>query len=167
LAACSNEQIVPGHSRVFRYFDKRANDTIKFYGYTDFDSALYHARQENKNVLTVFSGWACMDVPGKEWKMLSVYPDRNIIQEKFILLWLPVDDKRRLKDSLPVSVFGREFYMRTVGELNYSRQLSLTGTNTQPTFCFLDKTGKVYGQKTGYTSDKEKVKAFIKSGSPK
>jgi hypothetical protein len=108
-----------------------------------------------------------MDTPGKEWRTLSVYSDQNFIQNNFILLWLPVDDKKPLKDSVSVNVFGPDSYVKTVGELNYSRLLDLTETSTVPTFCFLDKTGKVYGQKIGYTPDKNEVETFIKSGRTK
>jgi len=162
--SCSNKQALPKHSKVFRYFDKSLNDTIKFYGYTNLDTALYHAERESKSILLIFSGWACMDTPGKEWRTLSVYSDQNFIQTNFILLWLPVDDNRQLKDSVPVNVFGPDSYVKTIGDLNYSRLLDLTETSTVPTFCFLDKRGKVYGQKIGYTLEKNEVETFIKSG---
>lgn len=149
---------------MFKYHDKDAGDTIKFYGYTDLDTALCHALNENKNMLTIFSGWACNALPGREWKTLSQYGDNRSIQDNFVLLWLPVDDKRPLKDSVPVDVFGPGCYVKTVGGLNYARQLDLTDMSTQPLFCFLDKRGKVFGKRIGCTFDKKEVDDFIQSG---
>ncbi len=167
LYSCESKQYPPRHSDIFRYFDKKSNDTIKFYRYRDFDSALTHAKNEDKNILVIFSCWACMDTPGKEWKTLSLYSDVDKLYDNFVIAWLPIDDNRLLKDSLPVNVFGPGCFVKTIGEKNFAFQLDKTETSTQPTLCFIDKTGKAFGQKIGYTPDEEDVEAFIKSGMTK
>ncbi len=103
-----------------------------------------------------------MDTPDKEWKTLSLYSDFNDLYDNFVIAWLPVDDTKPLKDTL-MFPFCR-WQITTVGLYNGYRQREFTNTYTQPTFCFIDKNSKPYGQIIGYTNDKEEVETFIKSG---
>ena len=156
------ENKILNNKQTFRYVNKTTKDTIKYYGYKNLDTAMHYAKKEKKDILLIFSGYACMDEGGKEWKTLSLFGDNDKIQDNFIIAWLAVDDKTPLKDTLRF-VFAR-YPITTIGLYNYYRQTELTATSTQPTFCFLDTTEKVYGQKIGYTTDKKEVEDFVYSG---
>lgn len=156
----SNKSI--NNKQTFKYVDIKTNDTLKYYGYENLDTAMHYAKKEKKDLLLIFSCWACMNESGKEWKMLSLFGDNDKIQDNFIIAWLPIDDKKQLKDTLRFPL--ARFPITTIGSYNHYRQLELTETSSQPTFCFLDTSGQVFGQKIGYTNNKKEVEDFIYSG---
>jgi len=55
------------------------------YGFKDIDTAIFHATNEHKNILVIFSGYSATAISGQEWRTLSLYPDHNKLQQKFIL----------------------------------------------------------------------------------
>lgn len=166
LISCGNqEQFLPRHSDVFRYVDKTTKDTIKFYGYKDLDTAIYYAKKEQKNVLVVFSCWACMSMTGREWKTLSLYKDKINIQNNFILAWLPVDDQTVANDTSQIVFwYGEQRKLIKKGDHYKYFEEQTFQQSTQPLFCFIDTLKKPYGKSIGYTPDKQEVEAFINSG---
>jgi hypothetical protein len=155
LFSCKENTHTPDYcyTNIFQWFDTtNPKDTIKFYGFTDFDSAMTCAKEEKKNLLIIFSGWNLSE-RGIEWKTLSLYGNNDFIQKNFVIAWLPVDDKRKAKNK-----------NTTIGKENAELQEWYLRTSSQPMFCFSDTTGHGYGIFIHYTKNKEEVKKFISSG---
>lgn len=166
LISCgNNKQITPRDSDVFLYIDKATKDTIKFYGFKDLDTAIYYAKKERKNILVVFSGYACSAVHGMEWKTLSLYQDKTNIQNNFILAWLPVDDQTIANDTSQVVFwYSKQRKLIKKGDQYKYFEEHTFQQSTQPLLCFIDTLKKPYGKSIGYTPDKQEVEAFINSG---
>lgn len=153
------------NKKTFCYIDKKTNDTIKYYGYTDLDSAIFHARNEKKEILLIFSGHACMSEGGKEWKTLSLFGDNDKIQDNFIIAWLAVDDIKPAKDTNKVVFwYGKERRLVKLGDhYKYFEEVTFN-QSTQPLFCFIDTLKKPFGKVLGYTNNKKEVENFVYSG---
>ena len=145
-------------------FTNRNGDQSTFYGFKDKDSAMFWAKKEKKHLMLLFSCYACMAESGNEWRTLSYYGNNAKIQDNFILLWLPVDDKTPLKDSILVNWLGKDKYLNTIGSRNNYWQNELTNTNTQPTMCFIDTNENRIGYVLNYERDEQKLRFFIESG---
>lgn len=156
---------VKSNQTIFTYVDKNTLDTTKFYGYKDVDTAIYQAKKENKNILLVFSGYACMDMGGKEWKTLAAYGDNDKIQDNFIIAWLAVDDNQIAKDTNQVvSWYGKDRKLISVGDQTKYYMEKSFEQSTVPLFCFIDTLKKSFGKTIGYTPVKTDVEDFINSG---
>jgi thiol:disulfide interchange protein DsbD len=163
--SCQNTSSEPKYSDVFTYFDKSSNDTIKFYGYRNLDSAIYYAKRENKNILLIFSGYACMAMPGREWQTLTLYGDHHKIQNNFIITWLAVDDKSISNDtSQSVFWYGEQRKLLSVGDQNKYFEEKTFNKSTQPLFCFIDTAKNAFGKILGYSRNEKDIKAFVNSG---
>lgn len=170
LLSCTNnkrnKQNEYCYTNKFTFIDKKNNfDTINFYGYINLDSAISCAKKTKRNILTIFSGWACMSVRGLEWKQLNMFGDNDFIQSKFVIAWLPVDDKTPLLDTTKFDTIENiKIHLRTIGDKNASYQIKLTKTNSEPIFCFLDSNKIRYGEIIHNTNNKKLVQEWIKSG---
>ncbi len=163
--SCQNTSSEPKYSDVFTYFDKSSNDTIKFYGYKNLDTAIYYAKKEDKDILLIFSGYACMSMPGREWETLAIYGDNNKIQNNFIITWLAVDDKSIAADTNQIVFwYGKQRKLISIGDKNKYFEEKIFKVSTQPLFCFIDTSKNAIGGVLGYTRNIEEVIAFINSG---
>jgi len=165
LISCHNVTTKPNHfTDEFNFTDKDGNQD-KFYGYKNIDSAMFWAKKENRRLLIIFSGYACMSVSGLEWRTLSVYGDNNKIQNNFILVWLPVDDKTIASDTNHIVHWhDKDQKLITIGDQNKFYQEILTNTNIQPTMCFIEKNRSKVANILGYSKEPSEVKAFINMG---
>ena len=163
--ACNDITKKPIHfTDEFTFKDMRGKEN-KFYGFKNKDSAIFWAKKEDKHILVLFSGYACMAESGIEWRTLSYYGNNNKIQDKFILLWLAVDETTLLNDTIGhIDCFGPRRYLVTVGDKNTLWQALLTKTNTQPTMCFIDTNENPKGHLLHYGKDEQKLRNFIESG---
>jgi hypothetical protein len=165
FASCADKGMTPKHTDVFYYANAKTGDTTRFFGYRDLDTALYFAKAEKKNILVIFSGWACMSVHGLEWKTLSLYGNANKINNNFVIAWLAVDDKSPAKDtSQRVFWYGKQRHLTDMGDQYKYFEETVFHQSTQPLFCFIDSTKKPFGKVMGYTRDEDQIEAFIESG---
>ena len=162
LLSCSSPTKSPPHfTDKFSFKDNDGNENY-FYGFKNIDSARHWATLDKKRILVIFSGYAIMDIGGKEWRTLSSYGDNNKIQDNFTLLWVPVDDKTLVED--PEQTFfvnGKEVPLTTIGDRNWYWQINLTNTSTQPIICVIDTVGKKYGDTLTFTRHSKEVINFI------
>lgn len=145
---------------------KDQNDTIKFYGFRDIDTALVCAKARNKRMLLIFSCWGCLADPGREWETLANLGDNDFIQDNFIIVWLPVDDNNLLADTTTVAtVFGKTIRVKTVGNRNIVLQMRLTDSNMQPWLCCVDTNMIRHGNTMiAGSNDRNEVKDFLMNG---
>ncbi|MBK8368618.1 MAG: hypothetical protein IPL10_14750 [Bacteroidetes bacterium] len=161
LVSCNDRQIVPSHTDTFYAIDRKTADTVKFYGFKNLDSAIYHAKKDKQNILVVFGGHTIE----KNWESLKYYNDPNFINSNFKIVWLPVDSKVKAKDTtLTVFWYGKTRTLTTIGDQNKYFQEIVFNQSTQPLYCFIDTIKKPVGQVIGYEHDIKKITDFINSG---
>lgn len=160
-----SENKIPNNKKTFTYTNKTTKEITKFYGYADLDTAVYYAKIEKKDILLIFSCYACMSESGREWKTLSLFGDNDKIQDNFIITWLAVDDTRLAKDTnQTVFWYGEERKLTKLGEHNKYFEETVFKQSTQPLFCFIDTLKQPFGKMLNYTNDKKDVEDFVYSG---
>jgi hypothetical protein len=169
LSSCThkNEIKVPPHTNIFKYTIEETSEAVrtgKYYGFVRLDSALYYARKEKKNILVVFTCWACSSNGPVEWETLSLYEDKKKLYDNFVIACLYVDDKRDLCDTQTVLLGNRPFKLKTIGNLYSYLQANVFQCNTQPQLAFLDTNLVAYGKVQSWTKNKQDVNEFIESG---
>lgn len=165
LVSCSGRRALPRHTDIFTYSDEKTGDIVKYYGFKNLDTAIFHATRENKNILVIFSGYACMAIGGQEWRTLSLLADPDKIYHQFVIAWLAVDDSRpSLDTSQTVFWHGKQRRLTTIGDKNKYLEELLFNTATQPLFGFMDTSQNIFGQTLGYTKNQSDVDSFINSG---
>jgi hypothetical protein len=161
LVSCNQRQVIPRHTDTFKTVDKSTGDTIKFYGFTDIDSAIFYAKKDKQNILVVFGGYTIE----KNWETLKYYNNPDFINSNFKIVWLPVDSRRIAKDTNTVVKFNdKEWRLRTVGDNNYYFQINSFKYSNQPFYCFIDSLKMPLGQTIGYEKDKKTITDFLNSG---
>lgn len=106
-----------------------------------------------------------MDRRGREWETLLLYDDIDKINERFIIAWLPVDDRKNAKDTLQIGDWnGKEWKLKSIGDKNSFFERETFKYSTVPLLCFIDSLKKPFGKVLSYSAKESEVKAFIDSG---
>ena len=106
-----------------------------------------------------------MAMGGEEWQTLALYPDRQRLQNNFILLWLAKDDQNVAKDTTQLVLWYRHYQrLKTTGQHYQYFEEQVFGQSTQPVFGFIDTLKRPFGKMMRYTRNKDEVEAFIESG---
>lgn len=115
----------------------------------DFDKALELAKKENKPLLIDFTGWACVNCRKME-ELVWTKPDiKELIEKKFILVSLYVDDRKKLLPSQQFSYGDKE--INTVGDKWATFQSVNFGGVSQPMYVVLSPDEKLMNHPVGYT----------------
>ena len=119
--------------------------------YTDYNESLKSAAISGKPVLIDFTGYGCVNCRKME---ASVWTDpriSGIINDRYILVSLFVDDKTPLKQTVSVVENGTKVKLRTVGDKWSMLQRYKFGANAQPFYVIVDSEGRLL--KGPYTFD--------------
>lgn len=119
--------------------------------FTDFNEALRSSDITGKPILIDFTGYGCVNCRKME---ASVWTDprvSDIINDKYILVSLFVDDKTPLKKAVSIDENGARIKIRTVGDKWSLLQRYKFGANAQPFYVIIDSKGKLI--KGPYTFD--------------
>lgn len=129
----------------------------------DLQRGLIEAKRTNKPILLDFTGWACVNCRKMEDYVWSDPAIWDLINEKFVLVSLYVDDKTPLPEAFQTSPYtGNE--VRTVGKMWSDYQTTQYKANAQPYYVLLDHELEKLVPAKGYTPDVEAYKAFLESG---
>jgi len=131
----------------------------------DYYEALAYARQVNKPLLIDFTGHACVNCRKME---ANVWPDKQVLpllQEKYVLVQLYVDDKTELPAAeQSVSSFSGK-KIRTIGNKWSDFQARHYNANSQPYYVLLDPaTSRVLAPPQGANYDPSNFQAFLSQG---
>lgn len=133
----------------------------------DYDRALQMAKAQHKPLLIDFTGWACVNCRKMEE---NVWPDpaiKKIIEEKFILVSLYVDDRSLLADSaqfLFTASDGTKKSIKTIGDKFSTLQAENFQVASQPYYAIVSDTEKLLNRPVAYTPDKKKYEAWLRCG---
>jgi thiol:disulfide interchange protein DsbD len=133
----------------------------------DLDKAVQLAREQNKPILIDFTGWSCVNCRKMEE---NIWPDpgiKELIQNKFILVSLYVDDRKKLpageRFTFKTSE-GLEREITTIGEKNAALQSTNFKKVTQPLYAIITPDGKLLNNPVGYTPSVGAYKQWLDCG---
>lgn len=130
----------------------------------DFETAVALGKQQNKPLLIDFSGYGCVNCRKME---ASVWTDprvKDLLDNKYILVTLMVDDKTRLPEMIEVNENGRITRLKTIGDKWSYLQRHKFGANAQPYYIALDHEGKPLSPSYAYDENVDKYLEFLETG---
>ncbi len=117
---------------------------------------------ENKPILLDFSGHGCTNCRELEGAVWTNDEVRNIINDKFILVSLMVDERTKLPEQIiKTNRKGETVILETVGELWGFLESEKFGIMAQPYHIIIDHNGKPLSQAMDYNNGKN-VDNYIK-----
>ncbi len=128
----------------------------------NFEEGVALAAQEGKPVLLDFSGYGCTNCRELEGAVWTNDEVRNIINDKFVLVSLMVDDKTKLPEPLEkTNKKGELVIIETVGELWGFLESEKFGIAAQPYHIIIDHQGNPMSSAIDYNNGKN-VDNYIK-----
>ena len=134
--------------------------------YKDYDIGMQAALAEGKPVMVDFTGFGCVNCRKMEAAVWTDATVRDLINDKYVLISLYVDDKTPLPEPIEVTdVDGTQRKLRTVGDKwSYLERMKI-GANTQPFYVLLNPaTGKPLNGLRSYDEDVQQYIEFLEKG---
>ncbi len=145
-----------------KYADKlAAHAPDGFCLFYDLEEGLKYAKKTNKPVLLDFTGHTCANCREMERKVWSKNEIKSLMNEKFVVVSLYVDEQTKL-DSILVTPEGDK--LRTVGDKYIYLQKTKYKTISQPYYVVVDAEMNTLSPGVGYTPNIEDYRAFLEKG---
>ena len=126
--------------------------------YHDYESGMAAAQAEGKPVMIDFTGFGCVNCRKMEAAVWTDPKVADMLNEKYVLISLYVDDKTPLSEPMTVTENGQNRTLRTVGDKWSYLQRVKFGANTQPFYVLIDNKGKPLAGSRSYDED---INAYI------
>ncbi len=130
----------------------------------DYEKGMELAKIIGKPVLLDFTGYGCVNCRKMEAAVWTDKEISGIINDRYILVTLFVDDKTPLKEPVMVSENGTDRKLRTKGDLWSYLQRYKFGANAQPFYVLLDNQGNPLAKPYSYNEDIKAYREFLESG---
>jgi thioredoxin-related protein len=130
----------------------------------DYEKALQMSKEQHKPILIDFTGWACVNCRKMEEQIWTAPDIASMINEKFILVSLYVDDRQKLPAGKRFTyrfADGKEKQIVTVGDRWATFQAENFSQASQPLYVVLNGDEKLMNRPVGYTPDKEEYKQWL------
>ncbi len=133
----------------------------------DYEEGLKKAKAENKPVLLDFTGYACVNCRRMEenvWSDPEVY---KIMKERFIVVSLYVDDKKKLPAANQFTYKTKEGVSKeiiTVGDKWATFETENFRNNAQPLYAILNTGEVLLNNPVGYTPSSREYKDWLQCG---
>ncbi len=127
----------------------------------DLNEALACAKEQGKSVLVDFKGHYCSNCKKMEGSVFSDREVQHVLQEKYVIVTLYIDDKTELPMSeWYASPFdGKQ--KKTLGQKNLDYMMTTFKVNAIPYFATLNSDGQLLGNPVGYTAGADKFLEFL------
>ena len=126
--------------------------------YHDYEAGMAAAKAEGKPVIIDFTGFGCVNCRKMEAAVWTDPKVADMLNEKYVLISLYVDDKTPLAVPMSVTENGQQRTLRTVGDKWSYLQRVKFGANTQPFYVLIDNEGKPLAGSRSYDED---INAYI------
>ncbi len=126
--------------------------------YHDYEAGMAAAKAEGKPVMIDFTGFGCVNCRKMEAAVWTDPKVADMLNEKYVLISLYVDDKTPLAEPITVTENGQQRTLRTVGDKWSYLQRVKFGANTQPFYVLIDNDGKPLAGSRSYDED---INAYI------
>jgi thiol:disulfide interchange protein DsbD len=132
--------------------------------YDDYEAGLAYAAKVRKPVLIDFSGHGCVNCRKMEAAVWTDPRVKALLEEKFVLISLMVDDREKLPQAVAVEENGKKRTLKTVGDKWSYLQRYKFGANAQPFYVILDAGGKPLSPSYAYNEDVAGYVQFLENG---
>ncbi len=132
--------------------------------FLDYDLGMAAAKAEGKPVMIDFTGFGCVNCRKMEAAVWSNADVADILNKKYVLVSLYVDDKTPLAQPMEVTENGQTRTLRTVGDKWSYLQRMKFGANAQPFYVLLDNEGKPLNGSRAYDEDIPAYIEFLRTG---
>jgi thiol:disulfide interchange protein DsbD len=149
----------------YSWFNKENPE--KVHVINDYEKALSLAREKGKPVLIDFTGWACVNCRKMEENVWTEPEIKQLIEEKFVLVSLYVDDRAKLKEAdqfLYTTAEGSKISIRTVGDKYATLQSENFKNASQPLYAIITADEKLLNLPVGYTPNIAEYANWLRSG---
>ncbi len=130
----------------------------------DFEQGMQFAKEQQKPVLIDFTGYGCVNCREMEASVWSDPRVKNLIDNKFVLISLYVDDKTPLPEIISIEENGKQRKLKTVGDKWSYLQRVKFGANAQPFYVLLNHEGMPIGPSYAYNKSIDEYMAFLNKG---
>ncbi len=128
----------------------------------DFEKAMVLSHQTGKPLLLDFSGYGCVNCRKMEAAVFTDPAVKDLIEKKFVLATLMVDDKTPLPEPIKVQMNdGSIRTLRTVGDKWSYLQSSKFGANAQPYYVVLDENARPLSPSYAFNENPEEYRKFL------
>ena len=132
--------------------------------FKDYELGMMAAKAEGKPVIIDFTGFGCVNCRKMETAVWSDARVADILNNKYVLISLYVDDKTALPSPVEVTENGQTRTLRTVGDKWSYLQRTKFGANAQPFYVLLDNDGKPLNGSRAYDEDIQQYVEFLNKG---
>ena len=132
--------------------------------FEDYEAGMTYARRVKKPVLIDFSGYGCVNCRKMEAAVWTDARVKKLLEEKYVLITLMVDDKTKLPAPLTITENDKERRLKTIGDKWSYLQRSKFGANAQPFYVILDNEGRPLGPSYAFDEDPAKYVRFLEGG---
>ena len=133
--------------------------------FTDYEQGMAAAKAEGKPVLIDFTGFGCVNCRKMEAAVWTDPQVAELLEKKFVLISLYVDDKTPLADPIEVTdAQGKPHTLRTVGAKWSYLQSQKFGANAQPFYVLLNNEGHPLMGSRSYDEDIAAYVDFLRQG---
>ncbi len=132
--------------------------------FDDYDMAMAYAKEKNMPVMLDFTGYGCVNCRKMEAAVWTDPEVAEIINDRYVLVTLHVDDKTPLPEPIIVNENGQERKLRTVGDRWSYLQRYKFGANAQPFYVLLSPDGKPLAPSYSFNEDIAAYTDWLKSG---
>ena len=144
--------------------DFNLQKTVTEAKFKDYEQGMAAAKAEHKPVIIDFTGFGCVNCRKMEAAVWSNPQVADILNNKYILISLYVDDKTPLATPIEVEENGQKRTLRTVGDKWSYLQRVKFGANAQPFYVLLNEEGHTLAGSRSYDEDIQGYIDFLNKG---
>lgn len=130
----------------------------------DYEEGMSLAKSQGRPVMIDFTGFGCVNCRKMEAAVWTDPQVASMLNDKYVLISLYVDDKTPLAEPMTVTENGTQRTLRTVGDKWSYLQRVKFGANTQPFYVLIDNEGKPLNGSRSYDEDIQKYLDFLQKG---
>ena len=130
----------------------------------DYEEGMAMAKAKGLPVMIDFTGFGCVNCRKMEAAVWTDPHVASVLNEKYVLISLYVDDKTPLAEPVVVNENGQQRTLRTVGDKWSYLQRVKFGANTQPFYVLIDNDGNPLNGSRSYDEDIQKYLDFLQKG---
>ncbi len=165
----ANLKLISGFPPPLYYsiYEKESDCVLGLHCTKDYEEALEMSKAENKPILLDFTGYACVNCRRTEENIWSDPDVFKLMNEKFIVVSLYVDDKKLLPSSkqfIFTSKEGIKKEINTVGDQWATFETENFANNAQPLYAIINNKEELLNHPVGYTPDRKDYLKWLQCG---
>ncbi len=130
----------------------------------DYEEGMAYAQANGLPVMLDFTGYGCVNCRKMEAAVWTDIKVADLLNEKYVLITLFVDDKTPLPEPIVVIENGAERKLRTIGDKWSYLQRSKFGANAQPFYVLLDNEGMPLNKSYSFNENVADYVTFLQQG---